>query len=286
MIEKIIFILLFSYCFSKTHTVREGDICWDIANKYSISLDELYSLNPGINCNYLQIGQKINVSKDGNFFSDDRPIIQPILIPKREKEEDNSYQDSNFIISYEQFSRAVQIHPEGSPSKSLYKKFISNIANGDISSKRELAMFLTNILWESGGLVHTREIRCKYNGCPGEYRSPGDANWVYYYGRGFIQLTWSYNYKAASYSLYGDDRLVRNPDLVAEEDAAWAVSFWFWKNRVHSEVQGGSFGNSIRLINGGYECNPCREACPKRINIYRQILPIFGVHESPNVSGC
>ncbi len=134
---------------------------------------------------------------------------------------------------------------------------------------------------------YKREIRCEHNGCPGEYRSDGDRSGVYYYGRGYIQLTWSYNYKGASLALFGDYRLVSDPDLVAEsDDYSWAVSFWFWKERVSHYVQGGQFGASINKVNGGYECGPCRNACTKRIAYYTTILPIFGVNERPNTSGC
>lgn len=56
-----------------------------------------------------------------------------------------------------------------------------------------------------------------------------------YWGRGYIQLTWSYNYKAASLDLFNDDRLYTDPDQVATDDnIAWEVSFWFWKKNVHS----------------------------------------------------
>ena len=46
-------------------------------------------------------------------------------------------------------------------------------------------------------------------------------------GRGYIMLTGSANYKAASEALYNDDRLLDNPGLVASsENYAWGVSFW------------------------------------------------------------
>jgi len=53
---------------------------------------------------------------------------------------------------------------------------------------------------------------------------PGDG--FLYRGRGFIQLTGKNNYAAASSAIYGDDRLVKNPDLlldpaVAAESTAW-----------------------------------------------------------------
>lgn len=44
------------------YVVQAGDICYNIAQSYGISLDDLESWNPGINCANLQIGQVICVS--------------------------------------------------------------------------------------------------------------------------------------------------------------------------------------------------------------------------------
>lgn len=56
---------------------------------------------------------------------------------------------------------------------------------------------------------------------------PGDG-WKYR-GRGFIQLTGKNNYAAASQAIYGDDRLVKNPDLVNNPAVAAECSAWFMK---------------------------------------------------------
>jgi predicted chitinase len=50
-----------------------------------------------------------------------------------------------------------------------------------------------------------------------------------YRGRGFIGLTGKANYSAASKAIYGDDRLVKNPDLVNDPQVAADVSAWFMK---------------------------------------------------------
>ena len=98
---------------------------------------------------------------------------------------------------------------------------------GNIKTKIESAMFLAQILWESGGLNHTKELKCIVDECPGEYLTPNDYSGKRYYGRGYIQLTWYANYKAASQFLFKDDRLVKNPECVAEQaDLAWQTSFW------------------------------------------------------------
>ena len=46
---------------SHQYTVVGGDTCNQIALTYGISLSALKDMNPGINCNYLQIGQSVCV---------------------------------------------------------------------------------------------------------------------------------------------------------------------------------------------------------------------------------
>lgn len=53
-----------------------------------------------------------------------------------------------------------------------------------------------------------------------------------YRGRGLKQLTFKANYLACSKDLYGDDRLVKNPDQVAtDKKIAIETSLWFWKSK-------------------------------------------------------
>lgn len=54
---------------------------------------------------------------------------------------------------------------------------------------------------------------------------PGDG-WKFR-GRGFIQITGRNNYTAASKAIYGDDRLVKNPDLVLQPKVAAQVTAWY-----------------------------------------------------------
>lgn len=54
---------------------------------------------------------------------------------------------------------------------------------------------------------------------------PGDG-WKYR-GRGFIQITGKRNYMNASKAIYGDDRLVKDPDLVLRPQVAAQVTAWY-----------------------------------------------------------
>jgi hypothetical protein len=54
---------------------------------------------------------------------------------------------------------------------------------------------------------------------------PGDG--FKYRGRGYIQLTGKANYAAASQAIFGDDTLVKNPDLVNDPKIAADVVAWY-----------------------------------------------------------
>ena len=49
-------------------------------------------------------------------------------------------------------------------------------------------------------------------------------------GRGFIQMTGKNNYAAASQALFGDDRLVKDPDLLNDPETAAKASAWYMKS--------------------------------------------------------
>ena len=74
-----------------------------------------------------------------------------------------------------------------------------------------------------------------------------------YRGRGYHQLTGKGNYAAASKALFGDDRLVQNPDLVNDPKIAGMVAGWYYSTSSHAkgrdltnfkDVYGMTSGNS------------------------------------------
>jgi LysM repeat protein/predicted chitinase len=67
----------------------------------------------------------------------------------------------------------------------------------------------------------------KMYGDRGGNSKPGDG-WLFR-GRGPIQLTGRGNYSKASRDIYGDDRLVQNPDLVMDPEVGAQVVAWFMK---------------------------------------------------------
>ncbi|KAI8323902.1 lysozyme-like protein [Martensiomyces pterosporus] len=206
---------------------------------------------------------------------------------------------NSFGITCDKFSKAVVEASKAintkypAPSDSQCKSFLKGMTTaGGISSAREAAMFLSNILWESDGLQAKEEYACQDmpDWCAQNYKTPEDVAGQTYWGRGYIQLTWHYNYLDASKGLFGDDRLAKNTAQVSSnEDLAWNVSFWFWKDRVRSDpgVPAGNFGASINKINGGLECRgAAQDKAKKRYAMYKVVLPIFAPGETPKESGC
>lgn len=130
-----------------------------------------------------------------------------------------------------------------------------------ITSFKRLAAFLAQIGHESGRLRYVREIwgptpaQARYEGRADlGNRLPGDGK--RFMGRGLIQITGRFNYRAVTSGL----RLVRRdvPDFerLPEqlEQAEWAAlsAAWYWHSRNLSALaDAGKFELITRRINGG-----------------------------------
>lgn len=195
-------------------------------------------------------------------------------------------------ITFNEFKLAVSSCKDSSgfhykePTEDQYNKFSIGLRHSSIDSKREIAMFLAHIIHESGGLVFKQELAALNN--------PNDSNYDYiqydrpyangkrYYGRGYIQLSWNYNYAEASKALFNDETiLLENPDLVAQEEYAWKTAFWFWDKNVHNDygVKRGEFYASTTKINSIEPKNSL--TAQKRFDHYKTILEIFNLNEKP-----
>ncbi|MGI5175626.1 glycoside hydrolase family 19 protein [Dactylosporangium sp. CA-152071] len=163
----------------------------------------------------------------------------------------------------------------------------------DTVKRQEAAAFLANVGHETGGLVYINEINtanwphyCDYSqpyGCP--------AGQSAYHGRGPIQLSWNFNYKAAGDALGVD--LLNNPDLVATNSSiSWQTGLWYWMTGTgnagttshNAMVNGQGFGTTIRAINS-IECNGGNPAqVQSRVNLYNQFTAILGVPAGGNLT--
>jgi len=172
----------------------------------------------------------------------------------------NQGSGNNALASFAEFKCAVENTGKGGQAtQAQYDSAMKMASKGLISTKAEFALFLATIVWESVGLQFKAEWECTKNpnniNCPNAYRYGGEPPGKYFYGRGYIQLSWIYNYRDCSQDLFGDQRLVNDPDSVANsEDLSWGTAYWFWKTRVHNQNKHTGFGPVLDAVNGGLEC--------------------------------
>jgi len=204
---------------------------------------------------------------------------------------------SGFVVSEAQFNQmfpsrnGFYTYSGLTAALSAYPGFANT--GSDTVKKQEAAAFLANVSHETGGLVYVVEQNtanyptyCDWSqsyGCP--------AGQAAYYGRGPIQLSWNFNYKAAGDALGID--LLNNPWLVQNDSAvAWKTGLWYWNTQSgpgtmtphNAMVNGAGFGQTIRSINGSLECdgrNPAQ--VQSRVDAYNRFTSILGVSPGSNL---
>lgn len=185
------------------------------------------------------------------------------------------FPNRNSFYTYEGLTAALDAYPGFTQTGSETVK------------RQEAAAFLANVSHETGGLVHVVEQNQAnyphYCDSTQPYGCPAGND--KYYGRGPIQLSWNFNYKAAGDALGID--LLNNPDLVQNDPAvAWKTGLWYWNTQkgpgtmtAHDAmVNGAGFGETIRSINGTLECNGANPGqVQSRIDNYKKFTQVMGV---------
>ncbi|KAA8563192.1 hypothetical protein FX985_03260 [Pseudomonas extremaustralis] len=126
-----------------------------------------------------------------------------------------------------------------------------------IVSPLRIAAFIAQVGHESGQLRWVREIwgptvqQAGYEGRADLGNTvPGDG--FKCRGRGLIQVTGRANYLECSLALFGDDRLIKKPELLEQPEYAAMSAAWFWSTRgLNTLADQGEFVKITRRINGG-----------------------------------
>lgn len=199
------------------------------------------------------------------------------FIPTREQF-DQLFPERIAFYTYEGFRQAVQLSPGFADWGTEQQK------------RQEMAAFLGQIAHESDHLRAQREYKkANWDKYCRSTDSFGCAPGQQYFGRGPIQLSWNYQYKAAGDALGLD--LWADPDLVARDPTvAWRTALWYWMTQPgesrwsphHALRQGLGFGATTRAINGTLECDKPDQAdvqrkVKRRIDFYQHASELFGV---------
>jgi len=140
-----------------------------------------------------------------------------------------------------------------------------------ITSPMQAAAFIAQITHESGSLRYVEELA---DGSWYEFRKDlgnlefealqvahanGTTTGPWFKGRGLIQITGYYNYKACGKGLKAD--LITNPKLLMETDYASRSAAWFWDtHNLNSFADVGNFYATTKIINGGQNGKEARLA--------------------------
>lgn len=224
-------------------------------------------------------------------------VIVPVTANAGQSDKSDSAA-AEFIVSEAQFEEMFPGRNEFYTYKGLtdalsaYPAFANT--GDETVKKQEAAAFLANVSHETGGLVHVVEQdESNYpNYCDDQQPYGCPAGNDAYYGRGTMQLSWNFNYKAAGDELGID--LLNDPFLVEKDPAvAWKTGIWYWMTQsgpgtmpAHEAITGGhGFGETIRAINGSIECdggNP--EQVQSRIDTYTKFVGVLGAPTGENLS--
>jgi len=123
---------------------------------------------------------------------------------------------------------------------------------GGIVTKNQITAFLANICQETDWLK-TLEEYGDFDYWQYLVGVSGDPNAWMYHGRGYIQLTWADNYRAAGEGIGVGDLLVNEPHLLAiDKDLAAKAAVWYWNSRFcGSHADREEFEAVCSLINRG-----------------------------------
>ncbi|KAJ3222523.1 hypothetical protein HDU81_009823 [Chytriomyces hyalinus] len=153
------------------------------------------------------------------------------------------------LVNEATFNKAVSACGINKPN--LYQSLVQGFQAPLTGGLPELALLLGNTAHESGAFKYTEEIACA-----GVSQVTGSCPYGLYHGRGYIQLSWDYNYKAAAASLNRPE-IFTNPRIVQDDEATnWSTVQWYWTTSVQPALKanGYTLAASVRAINGGLEC--------------------------------
>ena len=222
-----------------------------IVNIYKLSLEDMgYDLedtnNKVVYFNYLE-DDPLDFS-DGNLEHDDNSPgpITPIDF-------------SNYKGGIISIDKLISLYPKCNKSYIAGAIMALDKYGGKIGlTQKGKLMVLGQFAYESGGFKYAYELGYGKNK---DYGKPVPPYNKVYYGRGPIQITWSYNYKKIAYDIFPslgiNEDIFKNPDICCTniEIGCAASLAWFMLpgNKVAIQyANNGDIKSLTKKINGGY----------------------------------
>lgn len=159
-------------------------------------------------------------------------------------------------------SQLLQIFPGARLQAGAFLSSLNTaMTHRQINTPKRIAAFLAQVGHESGQLQWVREggtqqYLSRYdtgNLAARLGNSPEvDGDGQRFCGRGLIQVTGRCNYQQCSQALFGDERLLQQPQLLEQPEWAAESAAWFWQQHGLNELADcDQFNRITRRINGG-----------------------------------
>ena len=265
--------------------VEPGDTVYSIARQNNVNPLEIYKLNKMGRNTKLEIGQKVIVPDYSKPISKMPATVKPTLKQEPTKvaqpvaQPTTSFKDKltsmipKFSRDDKEEEKGVTLLSDNSDAEAA----LQTAAKAAGLNGVELAQFMAQTRHESWDFGKMKEVGNKKRFA--KYEAPRKARQLgnkvkgdgeLFKGRGFIQLTGRDNYTRASKQIFGDDRLVKNPDLASNLDVGAQIALWFWKNQVRPNVS--NFSNTKEVTNA---INPGLSGLQDRHNKFKEYLAVL-----------
>ncbi|WP_313301024.1 glycoside hydrolase family 19 protein [Pseudomonas sp.] len=159
-------------------------------------------------------------------------------------------------------TQLLHILPNARPVAGVFVAALNaTLPRWEIDNPRRVAAFIAQVGHESAQFRYLKELGsdrylARYDTGPLAVRlgntPQADGDGQRYCGRGLIQVTGRNNYQACSRALFGDERLLAQPQLLEQPRWACESAAWFWHSRgLNALADQGAFNRITRHINGG-----------------------------------
>ena len=151
----------------------------------------------------------------------------------------------------------------------------------EVATPERVAAFCAQVIHESASFTATREFASG-----SAYEGREDLGNVFkgdgkkFKGRGYIQITGRTNYRAVSRHIFGDDTLLKNPDLLATPQYAMQSALWFWEDRGLNALADIQYFFTISVkINGKNKETGLPNGFADRVHFYNLFCKEFGLFQ-------
>ena len=257
--------------------VEPGDTVYSIARQNNVNPLEIYRLNKMDRSTKLEIGQRVVVPDYSKPVSKMPATVAPTVKPPPAAQPAPSLKDriSSMIPKFPDDDEGVTLLSDNPDAEAA----LQTAAKAAGLKGSELAQFMAQTRHESWDFGKMKEVGNQKTFA--KYEKPrlakqlgnrvkGDGE--RFKGRGFIQLTGRDNYTRASQQIFGDDRLVKNPDLASKLDVGAQIALWFWKNQVRPAVK--DFNNTTQVVKAINADEPAK-VVQARHNKFKEYLAVL-----------